>query len=122
MPVVESSVMLEGPWFVASVAGTQPFSPAPGRDVGHPDRAATKAVRRHGVTCRPRRPTPVAGHVGSWLLGHDGRHRTDGFARGCADPVVLAAARGRVPPPSPGPGLRPSGRAAPIPDDAPPGA
>ncbi|MDF2846216.1 MAG: polyketide cyclase [Oerskovia sp.] len=113
--------MVEGPWFFASMAGGWRFAPAPGRDVGHPDQAATRAVWRYGFTCRPGWLAPVAERVGSWLLGRDVRRRIDGFARGCADPVVLAAARGQVSSPSPGPGRRPSGRAVPAPDGPLPG-
>lgn len=113
--------MVEGPWFVASMARGRLFSPAPGRDVGHPGQAATRAVWRYGVTCRPGWLAPVGERVGSWLLGRDVRRRIDGFARGCADPVVLAAARGQSSLPSPDPGRRHSGRAVPAPEGAPAG-
>ncbi|MFJ2298607.1 hypothetical protein [Oerskovia paurometabola] len=122
MPVVESSVVVPvDPATAFAVSQTtgdvrlRGFSPAPGRDVGHPDPAATRAVRRYGFTCRPAWLAPVAERVGSWLLGRDVRRRIDGFARGCADPVVVAAARGPASPPSPDPGRTPSGRTAPAP-------
>ena len=102
--------MVDGPWFFASMAGGWRFSPAPGRDVGHPGPAATRAVWRYSFTCRPAWLAPVAERVGSWLLGRDVRRRIDGFARGCADPVVVAAARAPAPPPSHGSGQEPPRR------------
>ncbi|MEV7963824.1 hypothetical protein [Oerskovia paurometabola] len=128
MPVVESSVVVPvDPATAFAVSQTtgdvrlRGFSPAPGRDVGHPDPAATRAVRRYGFTCRPAWLVPVAGRVGSWLLGRDVRRRIDGFARAGADLVVVAAARGPASPPSPEPGRMPSGRTAPAPGDPLPG-
>jgi hypothetical protein len=33
----------------------------------------------------------VAKRIGAWILQRDMDRRIDGYARGCADPVVLAA-------------------------------
>ncbi|KRC38942.1 polyketide cyclase [Oerskovia sp. Root918] len=97
--------MVEGPWFFASMAGGWRFSPAPGRDVEHPEHAATRAVWRYSFTCRPAWLAPLAERIGSWLLSRDIQRRINGFARGCADPVVLAAVREQAPPSAPQPGL-----------------
>jgi len=48
-------------------------------------------VWRYSFACRPRWLAPVAERVGRVLLQHDIDRRIAGFARGCADPVVLAA-------------------------------
>jgi hypothetical protein len=34
---------------------------------------------------------PVAERIGTWVLRRDVQRRIAGFARGCADPVVIAA-------------------------------
>ena len=46
---------------------------------------------RYSFTCRPRWLAPVADPIGRVVLRRDIDHRIAGFARGCADPVVLAA-------------------------------
>lgn len=77
--------MTEGPWFFEVFAGSWRFTPAP--DGG------TRAVWRYVFRCRPRWAAPVVERIGVAVLGRDIRRRIAGFAAGCADPVVLAAAR-----------------------------
>jgi polyketide cyclase/dehydrase/lipid transport protein len=77
--------MVRGPWFFAVFAGSWRFTPLP--DGG------TRAVWRYVFRCRPAWLAPVAERIGTGLLGRDIRRRIAGFARGCADPAVLAVAR-----------------------------
>jgi predicted ATPase len=51
----------------------------------------TLTVQRHNFTCTPRWLAPLAERIGAMLLQHDIDRRIRGFARGCEDPVVLAA-------------------------------
>lgn len=77
--------MVRGPWFFEMMAGGWRFAPA--AEPGH-----TVATWRYSFRCRPALVRPIAERVGVWLLGRDIRRRIAGFARGCTDPVVLAAA------------------------------
>lgn len=77
--------MVSGPWFFASLAGGWRFKPAP--DGG------TLATWKYSFRCRPAWLAPVAERLGGWVLGRDIDRRIAGFARGCADPVVLAEVR-----------------------------
>jgi Polyketide cyclase / dehydrase and lipid transport len=77
--------MIRGPWFFEMLAGGWRFRPA---DVpGH-----TVATWRYHLRCRPEVVRAIAERIGVWVLGRDIRRRIAGFARGCADPVVIAAA------------------------------
>lgn len=78
--------MVRGPWFFEMFAGGWRFAPAD--TPGH-----TVATWRYSFRCRPGFLRPVLDRVGVWLLGRDIRRRIAGYAAGCADPVVLAAAR-----------------------------
>ncbi|WP_446211910.1 SRPBCC family protein [Micromonospora sp. IBSANI012] len=78
--------MVRGPWFFEMFAGGWRFAPAP--EPGH-----TVATWRYSFRCRPAFLRPVADRVGVWLLTRDIRRRIAGYAAGCADPEVLAAAR-----------------------------
>ncbi|KQS66736.1 SRPBCC family protein [Modestobacter sp. Leaf380] len=78
--------MTEGPWFFEVFAGSWRFTPT--GDGG------TRAVWRYVFRCRPRWAAGPMEAVGQLVLGRDVRRRIAGFARGCADPVVLAAVRG----------------------------
>jgi len=82
--------MVRGPWFFEMFAGGWRFAPTE-----EPDH--TVATWRYSFRCRPAAVRPVAHMIGRWLLGRDIRRRIAGFAAGCADPVVLAAARPRRP-------------------------
>ncbi|NEM08516.1 SRPBCC family protein [Geodermatophilus normandii] len=77
--------MPRGPWFFAVFAGSRRFTPLPD--------GSTRAVWRHVLRCRAAWLAPVAEQIGTRLLGRDTRRRIAGFARGCADPAVLAVAR-----------------------------
>ena len=78
--------MVDGPWFFAVMAGGWRFTALP--DGG------TRAVWRYSFTCRPRWLAPLAERVGRIVLKRDIDRRIAGFARGCADPAVLAAVGG----------------------------
>jgi hypothetical protein len=78
--------MLRGPWFFEMFAGGWRFVPA--ADPGH-----TVATWRYSFRCRPVVLRPITHRIGRWVLGRDIRRRIAGFAAGCADPVVVAAAR-----------------------------
>jgi hypothetical protein len=76
--------MVTGPWFFAVFAGSWRFTTVPG---------GTRAVWRYVFRCRPGWLAPLAEWIGARYLRRDIERRIAGFARGCADPVVLAAAR-----------------------------
>jgi hypothetical protein len=76
--------MVEGPWFFAVMAGGWRFAPLP-------DGAGTLTVWRYSFTCRPGWLAPLAERIGRRVLQRDIDRRIAGFARGCADPRVLAA-------------------------------
>ena len=78
--------MVRGTWFFEMFAGGWRFAPA--AEPGH-----TLATWRYSFRCRPAVLRPIAERIGSWLLSRDIRRRIAGYAAGCADPVVLAAAR-----------------------------
>ena len=78
--------MVEGPWFFEHFGGGWRFAAGPGP-------GTTEAFWRYNFSVRPSFLAPIADRIGIWLLGRDIERRIRGFARGCADPVVLAAAR-----------------------------
>ena len=78
--------MVRGPWFFERFGGGWRFAPGP-------DPGTTVATWRYNFRCRPALLRPVAERIGEWLLGRDIRRRIAGYADGCADPEVLAAAR-----------------------------
>ncbi|WP_265522768.1 SRPBCC family protein [Oerskovia flava] len=75
--------MVRGPWFFAHLAGGWRFAPEP--------EGGTRATWRYSFSCRPRWLAPIAERIGTRLLARDVDRRIAGFARGCDDPVVLAA-------------------------------
>lgn len=77
--------MLEGSWFFERLGGGWRFT-----DLGD---GRTRAVWKYNFACRPRWLAPLAERIGAIILQHDIDRRIAGFARGCSDPVVLAAAR-----------------------------
>ncbi|WP_199423118.1 type II toxin-antitoxin system RatA family toxin [Actinotalea solisilvae] len=83
-PTNVGMTMVEGPWFFAVMAGGWRFTALP-------DGAGTRAVWRYSFTCRPGWLAPLAERVGRVVLQRDVDRRIAGFARGCADPEVLAA-------------------------------
>jgi polyketide cyclase/dehydrase/lipid transport protein len=78
--------MIRGPWFFETFAGGWRFAPAP--QPGH-----TIATWRYSFRCRPAVMRPILHPIGEWILRHDIRRRIAGYAAGCADPIVVAAAR-----------------------------
>lgn len=77
--------MVTGPWFFERFGGGWRFEPGP-------TAGTTTAVWRYNFSVRPAFLAPVADRIGIWLLGCDINRRIEGYARGCLDPVVLAAA------------------------------
>ena len=53
----------------------------------------TLATWKDTCSIKPAVLPPVAGPIWQWVLGKQIRKRIEAFARGCADPVVLHAAR-----------------------------
>lgn len=82
--------MVTGSWFFARLGGGWRFEPVPG------DLGSTRAVWRYNFACRPAWLAPLAERIGAWLLQHDIDRRIAGFARGCNDPVVVAAVASTV--------------------------
>lgn len=78
--------MVRGPWFFARFGGGWQFLP------GSTD-GTTEAVWRYNFAIRPGWLAPVADRIGVVVLGRDIRRRIAGYARGCEDEIVLAAAR-----------------------------
>lgn len=77
--------MVTATWFFDNFAGGWRFEPLDGGE-------RTRAVWRYSFRTKPAWLSPVADRVGSALLLRDLDRRIAGFARGCADPVVLEAA------------------------------
>lgn len=76
--------MVEGPWFFENFAGGWSFREVEG---------GTEATWRYTFSIRPELLAPVANRIGNVVLGRDIDRRIAGYAKGCADDVVLAAAR-----------------------------
>ena len=81
--------MTKGSWFFERLAGGWRFSPVDDANGGAD--AGTLAVWRYNFACKPRWLAPVAERIGAVILQRDIDRRIRGFARGCADPVVLAS-------------------------------
>ena len=84
-PVNVGMVMERGSWFFEKLGGGWRFA------ADGPDR--TTAVWKYSFTCKPRWLAPIAERIGVVILGAEIRRRIAAYARGCADPVVVAAAR-----------------------------
>ena len=82
-PTSVGMTMVEGPWFFETFGGGWRFVP---------DGEGTRAVWKYTYSVRPSWLRVVAEPVGQWLLGREIRRRIAAFARGCTDPVVVAAA------------------------------
>ncbi len=83
-PTSTGMTMVKGPWFFERFGGGWRFSP---------EGEGTRAVWKYSYTVRPAFLRPVAHVIGQWLLGREIEKRIQAFAKGCSDPVVLAAAR-----------------------------
>ena len=77
--------MTKGSWFFERMGGGWRFSAV------ESDPGSTLAIWRYNFTCRPRWLAPLAERMGAVVLQRDIDRRIRGFARGCEDPVVLAA-------------------------------
>ena len=84
-PTTVGMTMVRGPWFFERLAGGWRFS-AEGE-------GSTRATWRYSFTCRPAWLRKPAEWLGGKILGRDIETRITGFARGCADEMVLTAAR-----------------------------
>ena len=85
-PTSVGMTMVEGPWFFERFGGGWRFV-AEERD-GVPGCLATW---KYTFTTRPTWLRWAADRIGTWLLGREIRMRIAGWAKGCEDPVVLAA-------------------------------
>lgn len=83
-PTSVGMTMVSGPWFFARFGGGWRFTP---------EGAGTRVVWKYTYEVRPRWLAPIGHRLGQVVLGHEIRRRISGYAAGCADPVVLAAAR-----------------------------
>ncbi len=83
-PTQVGMTMVEGPWFFDQFGGGWRFKA---------DGEGTLATWKYTYSIKPALLRPVAEPIGQWLLGKEIRKRIEAFARGCADPVVLEAAR-----------------------------
>ena len=92
--------MLTGSWFFERLGGGWRFSPVP----ESPE--STRAVWRYNFACKPKWLAPLAERIGAIILQRDIDKRIAGFSRGCADPVVVEAARAQISGASDGPGSR----------------
>ncbi len=79
--------MITGSWFFERMGGGWRFQPH-ALDDGTP---GTLATWRYNFACRPKWLAPIAEWIGGVILQRDIDRRITGFARGCSDPVVLAA-------------------------------
>jgi hypothetical protein len=74
--------MVRGPWFFRTFSGGWGFA---ARDDG-----GTDATWRYTFTVRPSWLAPIGDRIGRRLLQRDIERRIAGFARGCADPALVA--------------------------------
>lgn len=81
-PTNVGMTMESGPWFFRVFAGGWQFRAVPG---------GTEAVWRYRFETRPALLAPLVDRLGRVVLQRDLDRRISGFARGCEDPVVLAA-------------------------------
>ncbi len=88
-PTNVGMVMEQGPWFFRTLGAGWRFEAVDG---------GTRAVWKYSFACRPAWLAPLAERIGSAVLGREIRLRIAGFARGCADPVVVEAARASLDP------------------------
>lgn len=83
-PTSVGMTMVSGPWFFERFGGGWRFVP---------EGSGTRAVWKYTYQVRPRWLQPVGHRIGQVVLGREIRRRIRGYAAGCTDPVVLAAAR-----------------------------
>lgn len=85
-PTSVGMTMVRGPWFFERFGGGWRFQP-------DGDGALAVWKYTYDVRLRPRLLQRVAHTIGQRLLGREISRRIEGFAAGCRDEVVLAAAR-----------------------------
>lgn len=83
--------MVSGPWFFERFGGGWRFEAGPATDTTTSD--STVAIWRYNFSTRPKLLSPLADPIGRWMLQRDINRRIAGYARGCLDPQVLAAAK-----------------------------
>ncbi len=83
-PTSVGMTMVAGPWFFGRFGGGWRFEA---------EGSGTRAIWKYTFDVRPHWLAPIGHPLGRWLLRHEIRRRIAGFARGCGDPFVLAAAR-----------------------------
>lgn len=83
-PTSVGMTMVRGPWFFARFGAGWRFQP---------DGDGTLAVWKYTYDVRPAALQRIAHPIGQRLLGREISRRIEGFAAGCRDEVVLAAAR-----------------------------
>lgn len=87
-PTSVGMMMVRGPWFFSSFGGGWRFAPETRQGVD-----GTLATWKYTFAVQPAWLRRIAEPIGQWLLGREISKRIDGFTHGCADPVVLGAAR-----------------------------
>ncbi|MGV8883049.1 MAG: SRPBCC family protein [Rhodoglobus sp.] len=75
--------MLDGSWFFERLGGGWRFIAV--------DENTTQAIWKYNFACKPKWLAPLAERIGAVILQRDIDKRIAGFARGCADPVVIAS-------------------------------
>jgi len=80
--------MAEGPWFFRTFAGGWSFN-----DLGE---GRSEANWRYTFSTSVGPVSKIADRIGTWFLGRDIEKRLAGFARGCADPELIAAAKAQL--------------------------
>ena len=75
--------MLDGSWFFERLGGGWRFTAV--------DADTTQAIWKYNFSCKPKWLAPLAERIGAVILQRDIDKRIAGFARGCADPVVIAS-------------------------------
>jgi hypothetical protein len=75
--------MVEGPWFFKEFAGGWTFT-----DLGDEQ---TRVTWRYTFSIRPIFLRPIVDRIGLIILPRDLDRRLRGFAKGCADPIVIKA-------------------------------
>ena len=75
--------MLDGSWFFERLGGGWRFTAV--------DENTTQAIWKYNFSCKPKWLAPLAERIGAVILQRDIDKRIAGFARGCADPVVIAS-------------------------------
>lgn len=87
-PTSVGMTMVRGPWFFSSFGGGWRFAPETRQGVD-----GTLATWKYTFAVQPGWLRRIAEPIGQWLLDREIARRIRGFRAGCADQVVLDAAR-----------------------------